>query len=742
MKVRLSSMVSGVENMWVSTIHSMCVKILRSSIGRLSGYNRNFSIYSDIDKTNVIKRILDEQKLECDKYLKNSKFYISDSKNKDMNPAEFKRRTDVRDVDIYAQVYYRYEEELKKSNALDFDDLLLKTFHLLDEDEEVLNYYAERFYYVHIDEFQDTNEVQLEIARLLSSKHKNLFAVGDDDQSIYGWRGAEIKNILGFEKSFPGAKVHKLEQNYRSTKKILDLANTIIAGNTERRPKKLWTENADGDSVVTKIAENENEEAAFTALQIKAAMTRGKKASDFAVLMRINAISRAFEQEFTKYAVPYKVFGGFKFFERKEIKDLTAYLRILTNPLDNESVLRIINVPKRGIGDRTIEVLLDYAKQYDLSVFDGIVDADKLPLSPNVRNRLSDFRKTITLLTMKADSLALSDLFAEVVTQTNFMSQFDVDNEENYGKKMNVNEYQNAVSEFAKQNPGATLSDYLNSITLSSDGDESEDGSFVTVATIHSVKGLEFDTVFVCGLDENVFPVSRATNGLADMEEERRLMYVAVTRAEKKLYLTRARSRFLYGNRQFTAESCFLSELSDKLGLKRQFVKPLSGGYSSDYSSDYSSRRDYSDIKSDRGYGGSGYGGSGYGGSGYGGSGYGGSGYGGSGYGGYSSGGASYGAAEKYLDRYSKGRNGISASGISANAANIEGAKPKEQGGAETGGYKAGIKVKHVKFGEGTVIATHGSGKELIADVAFKGVGIKSLAVRFAPLEIIGSKNQ
>ena len=533
MKTRLVDILGDIGGMWVSTIHSMCVKILRTNASRLDGYDANFSIYSEIDKSNVLKRILQSMNLESDKYLKNAKYYISDCKNKDISPEEFKRTCTVADAGTYAQIYYVYDEELKRSNAFDFDDLLVKTYHLLSDDAEVREYYSQKFQYIHIDEFQDTNEIQMSIARMLSAGHGNLFVVGDDDQSIYGWRGAEIKNILDFERTFRGAKVHKLEQNYRSTKNILKLANKIIAGNSVRKQKELWTDNDDGEKVEVKIAPDGEEEATYVALKIRQAINQGASPRDFAVLMRVNALSRGFEQEFIKYGIPYKVFGGFKFFERKEIKDLAAYFRVLTNPLDNESLLRIINVPKRGIGDKTIETLRAYATDYDLSIFDGLCDADKLPLAASARNKLTDFRKLISKLTTATQVMPLRDIFNEVVEKTAFLSQFDENTEENHSKKMNVSEFQNSIEEFAKLNDGASLSDYLNSITLSSDTDEIEDGNFVSIATIHAVKGLEFPTVFVSGLEEGIFPLSRASENISDMEEERRLMYVAITRAEK-----------------------------------------------------------------------------------------------------------------------------------------------------------------------------------------------------------------
>ena len=370
MKERLEKMVGDIEELWVCTIHSMCVRILRSDIDKL-GYNRNFSIYSETDKEKVLKRIIVSLGFEADKYLKKAKNYISAIKNKDMSIEEFQKDYSWdRDIKDYVKIIEEYELELRKSNSLDFDDLLIKTYHLLAEYKDVLLKYARRFRYVHVDEFQDTNCVQYNIVKLLASYHNNVFVVGDDDQSIYGWRGAKISNILGFEKDFRGAKVYKLEQNYRSTKNILNIANLIIDNNSLRKKKSLWTENAIGEPVEKHTGFEESDEASFVAMKIKNYINSGKKASDFAVLMRVNALSRAFEQEFLKYNIPYKVFGGFKFFDRKEIKDLTAYLRIISNPLDNEAILRVINVPRRGIGDKTVEVILNKAQSENLSVFD------------------------------------------------------------------------------------------------------------------------------------------------------------------------------------------------------------------------------------------------------------------------------------------------------------------------------------------------------------------------------------
>ena len=681
---RIISLVGeGAYEMWISTIHSMCVRILRASIGRLEGYSKNFTIYSEVDRERVLKRILAELKLE-EIPLKEVKFHISNAKNNDLSPDRYLIECGERTKDLptYVRIFKAYEETLKKSNAMDFDDLLIKTLHLLEDDEDVLSYYATKFRYIHIDEFQDTNAIQYRIAKLLSSVHGNIFVVGDDDQSIYGWRGAEIKNILHFDKDYKGTKVFKLEQNYRSTKKILDLANTIIANNTVRSRKVLWTDNTDGDRIEFFAAEEESGEAEYVSAKIKNLVARGCEYRDFAVLMRINALSRSFEQEFTKYAVPFKVFGGFKFFERKEIKDITAYLRILVNPLDDEAVLRVINTPKRGIGDKTINTVSEYAKSVGFSVFDALCEVQLIPdLSQPARVRLNEFRKCLTDLTVLGQTTTdLNELINEVLLKTSFMSQFETDTEENLSKRMNIDEFRNSVEEFCKLNKNATLEDYLSSITLASDIDEADSTDYVSVATIHSVKGLEFKCVFIVGMDEAVFPVSRAAASPADMEEERRLMYVAITRAREKLMITRAKSRYLYGQRQFTSQSCFIRELAEKLGI---IERP-----SRDLYNDYQARRSYRSSDYD---------------------------------------------AEPQSPRSTGGAVSSFSKGYGLNSFRSAPAGGKKDPSA----FRSGVKVKHAKFGVGTVITVKGSGHNTIVDVAFKGIGIKSFSLAIAPIEIV-----
>lgn len=697
MKERLSQMIDGVEDMWVCTIHSMCVRLLRYGAEKI-GYGRDFSIYSETDKDKVVKRVIVSLGLEVDQYAKSAKNLISARKTKNLTIEEFEKdNARMKNIGDIVRIMKGYEEELKRSNAFDFDDLLIKTHELLSEDRETLEKFSNRFRYIHIDEFQDTNAVQYDIVKMLSYAHGNIFAVGDDDQSIYGWRGADINNILGFERDFKNAKVYKLERNYRSTKKILDVANTVIKHNTNRKDKTLWTGNDDGVNPEVYIAEDESGEAQYTAIQIKNLVARGYKYSDFSVLMRINALSRSYEQEFMKYGLPYRVYGGFKFFERKEIKDLTAYLRLLCNPLDNEAVLRVINVPKRGIGDKSIEVLQKYADGNGFSVFDGVFDCDLLDLNNGAKSKIRSFKDIISSLIVDKETMTLTELVKSVIDKTNYMSCFEEKTEENEDKKRNVNELLASVEEFEKQNPQASLSEYLNGITLSSDTDEINDGNFITLATVHSVKGLEYRVVFVCGLDREIFPIERNGSIDDDIEEERRLMYVAVTRARERLYITRAKSRFLYGSRRPTFQSEFLNEISDKVALPRDSYSVNRRYPDTDYTQKPSQ---YGGYRSRSDYGGS--------------------------YGGYSSEeslSASYGTYKKsFANSYMQNRKA---------------AAPAQKAVGSGDDYKAGTKVIHKKFGEGIIVARKQNGDDVVIDVAFKGIGVKSLVVRYAPIEVV-----
>ena len=490
MRERLSSMVDGAQSMWICTIHSMCVRILRMYAERL-GYGKNFSIYSETERAAMIKKSFQECGFDDEKLLKNVKFHIANAKMLGQEPAEYaENNADVRGMRDICAVYSAYCEHLKKNNALDFDDLLTQTLRLLETDKDALEYLSGKFRYIHVDEFQDTNRVQYDIIKLLSTVHGNVFAVGDDDQSIYGWRGAKLENILGFEKDFPGAKIYKLERNYRSTPNILKLANAVIRKNGRRRDKQLWTKNAAGEEPQYYQAETEADEALYVARRISDLMRQGYSFSDFAVLMRINALTRAYEQEFSKYNVPYKVFGGFRFYERKEIKDLLAYLRIVNNPFDSEAVTRVINVPKRGIGAKTVETLEEYARREELSVYDAVLNIDELPLNAGSKQKVRAFGSLLKELVVKGAEMSADELVRDVINDTDILSMYADDSDESINKKANIDEFVNSVDEFCRMNKGATLADFLNQVTLSSDTDDMDETDYVTLATVHSVKGL------------------------------------------------------------------------------------------------------------------------------------------------------------------------------------------------------------------------------------------------------------
>ncbi len=704
---------TDIRGMWVCTIHSMCVKILRM-YAQKRGITENFSIYSEQERNAVVKQAFREcGYTDDDGLLKSIRFHITNAKMLGLKPDEYRKKYSYeRNIEAVTKVYARYEAHLRQNNALDFDDLLSEALALLASDAEAREYLSGKFRYIHVDEFQDTNEVQFNIIKILSSVHGNLFVVGDDDQSIYGWRGAKIENILHFEKSFPNAKIYKLQRNYRSTGAILALANASISHNSQRKGKQLWTAAEDGAKPVCFEADEEAGEALYCARIIAEAARNGKKLSDFAVLMRINALTRSYEQEFTKYGINYKVFGGFKFFERKEIKDILAYLRLIANPYDDEALTRIINVPKRGIGDKTMQVLHDYAAAEELSLYDAVTDCDLLPLSAGTRDKLKEFAKFIKGLVIASQERNIADLTKELIETSKMREQYADNSDESVTKRANIDEFVNSVDEYVRMNAGAGLSDYLQQISLYSDTDEMDEGEYVTIATIHAVKGLEFDTVFLVGLEENIMPTSRALDDPNGIEEERRLMYVAITRAKRMLYLTRSKSRYLYGHREATVRSRFVEELKDVLGLPET---PVRVRYTGDYFDDES------------GYGGYG----GYGGRG---------GYGG--YGGRS--GRSYGygrsgeapSAAKKVGTYREPEGYTFGTGKRPSRP-VTVIPQAPQPTRDTSRFRVGMLVRHTRFGTGEIVSMRGEGRNLFITVHFAAAGNKELAAAFAPLEIL-----
>lgn len=563
MKQRCDQIIGEEGNVWISTFHSMCARILRMDIEELGDYTKNFTIYSDQDSDKVFKNIFSTLKIDKDETKKSVMFHISNLKNNNMTIQEYENLYSyVSNFDYIKKAYFMYESELKKANALDFNDLLNKTYELLKKCPNVLEKYQERFKYILVDEFQDTNKIQYDLVKLLAGKYKNIFVVGDEDQCIYTWRGANYTNIFDFQKDFENVKVFKLEQNYRSTKNILNLANALIKKNKSRIDKNLWTEKTEGKKPEVRLVYDEREEAEIVAREIvDLVQNEGYSYSDFAVLVRLNALTFPFEEKFLTYNISHRIFGGFKFYERAEIKNLISYLRLFLNPRDDISFLRIINFPKRGIGDSAIKTLTTVANENETSLMNVVLQSEKFDLG-GLAKKIENFKKIYVSLLASYEDLTLSNFVENVIKQFDIKSAYSSGSEEDLERQLNINTFVSAVQEFEKNNPSGTLLDFLESVTLVSDIDTMDDSNnAVTIATIHSVKGLEFRYVFIVGLEEKIFPISRAYGKDEDMEEERRLMYVAITRAKENLMLTRCRTRFLYGRREFEIDSRFLKEL-------------------------------------------------------------------------------------------------------------------------------------------------------------------------------------
>lgn len=567
MRERCIKLIEGGERIWISTFHSMCARILRVDIGALSGYDKNFTIYSEQDTDKIYKQIFEKFSIDDDAK-KNIAFHISNLKNNNMTISEYEKLYSyLGNIDLIKKVYKHYQNALMSVNALDFNDLLNKTYELFIKSPEVLEKYQNRFKYILVDEFQDTNKIQYDLVKLLAAKNKNIFVVGDEDQCIYTWRGANFANIFDFQKDFKNVKTFKLERNYRSTKKILNMANKLIKNNRSRLEKKLWTDNDGGIEPDTRLVYDEKEEAEIVAREIHDLVNnKGYRYSDFAVLVRLNALTYPFEDKFLSYNIPHRIYGGFKFYERAEIKNVISYLRIFLNPKDEVSLLRVINFPRRGLGESSISAIKNIADANGLTMLESILKIDELGAPQGLINKTRDFRNKYVKLLSDFELQSLYDFVLEVIREFDIKSAYETNTEENIDKRFNIDIFVTSVKEFIDNNPSGTLTDFLESITLQADIDTMEDSSnAVTIATVHSVKGLEFKYVFIVGLEENIFPISRAKGKEEDMEEERRLMYVAITRARERLMLSRCKSRYLYNRREYATDSRFLKEL----GLSR-----------------------------------------------------------------------------------------------------------------------------------------------------------------------------
>ena len=560
MKERVATLVDNSENIWISTFHSMCVRILRRDLDKLDvSYSKNFTIYSDSDSDKVLKDIFNSRNIDDDKFRKNVSYHLSNWKNNTLSLGEYAEEfAVVPDIHKICNIIAEYEDTLRKNNALDFDDLLSKTYQLFKRCPEVLEYYANRFQYILVDEFQDTNVVQYELVKMLSAVHGNIFVVGDEDQCIYSWRGANFRNIFNFKKDFNDVQVFKLERNYRSSKSILNSANALIKNNQSRLEKTLWTDKPEGNKPEIYNAGDERDEALHVASTIKALVARGRKYSDFAVLMRVNALSQSLEEALLSYNIPHKFYGGFKFYERAEVKSVLAYLRLFVNPKDDVAFEKVINFPKRGIGEGALNKIRAYTEGASmLSTLLSYKMADETALL----NKAKDFIDAYRNLEALRNTLTLSEFVSKVVSDFKIKSAYLPMNEENQSKIMNIDALISAVEEFEDKNPEATLEDYLENVTLVSDMDTLGDDGSVVLATIHAVKGLEFKVVFVVGAEEGIFPLERCNNSANELEEERRLMYVAVTRAEELLYLSYCTKRYMYGQTKYQMASRFTREL-------------------------------------------------------------------------------------------------------------------------------------------------------------------------------------
>ncbi|RVU54798.1 ATP-dependent helicase [Anaerosphaera multitolerans] len=576
MKERVSNLIDvDVDAMWIGTFHAICLRILRRNIDRIS-YSSNFSIYDRDDQNTVVRDCIKELDLNKDVY-KNRGIIakISELKNEGILPDEF---INSNHMDFYnrnvGEVYALYEKKLKENNALDFDDLIIKTVDILKENKDIRDYYQNKFQYIFVDEYQDTNAIQYKLIKLLCRENPNLTVVGDNDQSIYKWRGADIGNILNFEKDFENATVVLLEQNYRSTSNILKVANAVIRNNPNRKDKRLWTDRDDGRQVSYQQYGHSQEEERDVVNKILQFNYKGYAFSDMAILYRTNAQSRGFEEALVRERVPYKIVGGLKFYDRKEVKDIIAYLTVIQNSNDNVAVTRIINVPKRGIGDQTVLKLSEFAIENNLSLYDVVSNLESYEeLNLRARKNIREFANLINLLKGKKEELSISQLIEKVIYESGYVAELEAENTVEARTRIeNIKELISTAVEYERENAEGSLEDFLSGISLLSEVDKtnpSENG--VKLMTVHAAKGLEFKAVFLVGMEEGLFPTSRALESDEDIEEERRLCYVGITRAEEILCISSAQTRTLYGKTSPTLESRFIGEMEDTV----EIIKPV-----------------------------------------------------------------------------------------------------------------------------------------------------------------------
>ena len=701
MRERIDQMVGyGSESIWVCTFHSTCVRILRRYIDRL-GFGTNFTIYDSDDQKTLMKDIC--KRLEIDTKMYKEKMFlsaISSAKDELIDPIEYETRAAGDYVKRkQAQVYREYQQALKQNNALDFDDLIMKTVELFKLDKEVLASYQDRFRYIMVDEYQDTNTAQFELIRLLALKYQNLCVVGDDDQSIYKFRGANIYNILNFEHHFPDATVIKLEQNYRSTQNILDAANAVIANNQGRKEKRLWTDNGAGDKITFEQLDTAAEEADFVARDIARRVRKGEyQYKDCAILYRTNAQSRLFEECFITANIPYKIFGGVNFYARKEVKDLLAYLKTIDNGQDDLAVRRIINIPKRGIGAASINKVALYAQEQEISFYDALCVAEQVPGLGKAAAKIRPFVLFIQSMKAKAKLLSVTDLLQEVIETTGYVRELEAEGtDEAEARIENIDELISKAVDYAEGEEAPTLNGFLENVALVADIDSFDENSdYVVLMTLHSAKGLEFPNVYLAGLEDGLFPSYMSItsdNSQAEIEEERRLAYVGITRAKKNLTITSARVRMVRGQTQYGKVSRFVREIPPEL-LSGKIYEPKTKEEPIEQSTFQKARKAFRTVPS---YGGSGYGkevGEGY--------------------------GSTFRSSKATKPVYTKVENQRDFGSA---------------GGALS--YQVGDRVRHIKFGDGEVMAIVSGGRDYEVTVDFDKVGTKKMFASFAKLKKI-----
>lgn len=590
MRERAMVLNSATSETLIATFHSMCVRILRREADHI-GYNRNFTIVDPGEQRTLMKRILKNLNLDSKKWNERAILgTISNAKNDLLDEVAYEHQAGDMYTQIVAKCYKAYQEELRRSEAMDFDDLIMMTLRLFDKNPDVLAYYQQRYQYIHVDEYQDTNHAQYQLVKLLASRFKNICVVGDADQSIYGWRGADMQNILDFEKDYPEAKVVLLEENYRSTKKILQAANEVIKNNRNRRPKKLWTQNDDGEQIVYYRANDERDEAVFVASTINNVVREeGKNFKDFAVLYRTNAQSRTIEEALLKSNIPYTMVGGTKFYSRKEIRDVISYLNLIANPSDNISFERVVNEPKRGVGPGTLEKIRTFAYEQDMSLLDASANIMLSPIKGKATQGVYDFANVILNLRDQLDDLSITEVVEAVLDKSGYLDALSMQQTlESQARIENIEEFMSVTKNFDETNTDGTedetgidrLGHFLNDLALIADTDDGDiEAAEVTLMTLHAAKGLEFPVVFLIGMEEGVFPLSRASEEPDELEEERRLAYVGITRAEEILFLTNANTRTLFGKTNYNRPSRFLREISDDLLQYQGLARPANSSF-------------------------------------------------------------------------------------------------------------------------------------------------------------------